>query len=286
MLKLSIKEVGVPVPPPATTSNPRVEIWRDTTGAVYAYGEVLGEDCWMHVPGLASFRFTRRDDEVAAAVASGVTEESVIDAYQRRVLPMAIQVRGLEILHASAVIAPGGVTALCGVSQTGKSTIAFGLSRRGYRLWGDDALAFKISNGDALAVSLPFELRLRPSAEKFYGGEAIGRSGADQNPQGIESERLAAICVLRRADDTEASVSVRRLSFPEAFPTVLAQGCWFTIQDEHDKRRVVDHYMDLAARTPIYDVTFKAGFENMPVLLDAIEQVLQENGPAASPKPE
>jgi hypothetical protein len=236
----------------------------------------------MHVPGLASFRFTRCDDEVAAAVASGASEESVIDAYHRRVLPMAVQVRGLEILHASAVIAPRGVTALCGVSQTGKSTIAFGLSRRGYRLWGDDALAFKISNGDALAVSLPFQIRLRPSAEKFYGGEAIGR--ADQYPPGIESERLAAICVLRRVDHAEAPVSVRRLSFPEAFPTVLAQGCWFTIRDEHDKRRVVDHYMDLAARTPIYDVTFKPGFENMPVLLDAIEQVLQENGQASSPK--
>src|SRR2546430_14235726 len=105
-MRLSIKQVERMVPPPAPSLGPPVEIWRDHAGAIYAYGEVFGEECWMHVPGLASFRFTRDGDEVAASVAEGAAEDQVVDAYRRRVLPMAIQVRGREILHASAVIAP------------------------------------------------------------------------------------------------------------------------------------------------------------------------------------
>lgn len=286
MLKLRIKEVGTVVPPHTPTFSHRVEIWRDNAGAVYAYGEILGEECWMHVPGLASFRFSRDADEVAASITHGAEEELVLDAYRRRVLPMALQVRGREILHASAVSSPTGVMALCGASQIGKSTIAFGLGRRGYSLWGDDVLAFEISNGNARAVSLPFEIRLRPSAADFFGREAVAASataGAVERSPALENAPLASLCVLRHADESAVPVIVRRLPFAEAFSTILGHACWFTIHDSEGKRRVIDHYLDLATRTPIFDVTFKPGFENLPAVLDAIEQVLQRSGQVASP---
>ena len=90
MMKLSIKPVESMPPPafPPPVSSP-VEIWRDHAGSVYAYGQIVGEECWMHLPGLASFRFTADDDEVAAAVTSDAEEDLVLDAYRRRVLPMA-----------------------------------------------------------------------------------------------------------------------------------------------------------------------------------------------------
>ena len=285
MMRLSIKHAEAMVPPPVPALDPPVEIWRDHAGAIYAYGEILGEECWMHVPGLASFRFTLDGDEIAAAITDGAEEELVQDAYRRRVLPMALQVRGREILHASAVNSHAGVTALCGASQAGKSTIAFGLSCRGHSLWGDDVLAFEISNGSAMAVSLPFEIRLRPSAAEFFGPEAMAVSaaaGTAEHLPGVKTVPIASLCVLRRADDSAVPVIVRRLPFAEAFSTILGHACWFTIHDSEGKRRVIDHYLDLAARTPIFDVVFKPGFENLPAVLDAIEQVLQENGQAAS----
>lgn len=278
-MKLSIKHAEAMVPPPVPALDPPVEIWRDHAGAIYAYGEILGEECWMHVPGLASFRFSRDDDEVAAAIADGAAQELVLDAYRRRVLPMALQVRGREILHASAISSPAGVTALCGASQTGKSTIAFGLNRRGYPLWGDDALAFEISNGAALAVSLPFEIRLRPAAAEFFGPAAMPASvmaATAEHPPGIESAPLASVCVLRR-DESSVPVVVRRLPFAEAFSTILGQACWFTMNDSGGKRRVIDHYLDLAARTPVFQVSFKPGLENLPAVLDAIERVVRQN---------
>ena len=275
MLKLRIKEEGVTIPPPSVVSNAGVEIWRDSTGAIYAYGETRGDQCLMHVSGVASYSFTRNGDEVAASVADGACRDVVLDAYRRRVLPMAVQVRGREVLHASAVRSPAGIIGLCGVSQTGKSTIAFGLSRRSYGVWCDDVLAFDVSNGRPVAISLPFELRLRPPAIALFGETTNGRTpAAGLSPPASETAPFAALCVLRRDDEQATPVTVKQLEFANAFQAVLGHACWFTIQDVYDKRRVIDHYMDLVAETPVYDVSFRTGLENLPLVLDAIESAL------------
>src|SRR5258708_12074146 len=101
MMRLSIKHAEAMVPRPVPALDPPVEIWRDHAGAIYAYGEILGEECWMHVPGLASFRFTLFGDEIAAAITDGAEEELVQDAYRRRALPMPPPVRRPQILHPS-----------------------------------------------------------------------------------------------------------------------------------------------------------------------------------------
>jgi hypothetical protein len=276
MLKLSIEHPDTlpSQPPPILT--PSLEIWRDSGGSVYAYGQSQGEECWMHVPGVATFRFTRQGDEVAAAVAQGAETDLILDAYRRRVLPMAVQVRGFEILHASAVRSEQGVIGLCGVTQTGKSTIAFGLSQRGYGLWCDDALAFDFLGGKMRAISLPFQLRLRPTAMDLFREQfsATPEKESESNPPGYETSELAALCVLRRTDDAAMPVSVQRLAFAQAFLAVLSHACWFTFEDAEDKRRVIDHYMDLAAKVPVFDVSFKSGLESLPAVLDAIETAI------------
>src|SRR5882724_4019796 len=168
MLRLNIERTDAVVPPPAWALNSRAEVWHDIQGGISAYAEVLGEEHWIHLPGLASFRFSRGGGEIAATVTSEAREELVLDAYRRRVLPMALQVCGREVLHASAVRSLAGIAALCADSETGKSTIAFGLSSRGYPLWADDLVAFEITDHLGLAISLPFNIRLRPSAAALF----------------------------------------------------------------------------------------------------------------------
>lgn len=270
MLKLSIKHEGVAVPPSSAVSNAGVEIWRDTTGAIYAYGERHGDECWMHVPGIASYCFTPEGDEVAASIAEGAQKDLVLDAYRRRVLPMAIQVGGSEVLHASAVRSAAGIIGLCGVSQTGKSTIAFGLSQRGFSIWCDDALAFQVSGQEPLAISLPFQLRLRPTARKLFGDEIM--TPETSNLPGSDKAPLAAICVLRRDDEGAAPAKFRRLGFSEAFLRLLDHAYWFKLENASQKRQLIERYMDLAAAIPIFDVSFKSGLEHLPAVLDVIEE--------------
>jgi hypothetical protein len=272
MLKLIIADPEA-MPPPAL--NPRAEVWRDNDGAVCAYGQVLGEEYWMHLPRLASFRLSPVADEVTAVVPSGTSQELVFDAYRRSVLPMALQVRGREVLHASAVRTPQGVLALCGISETGKSTIAFGLSLRGHQLWADDAVAFEISSGEATVHSLPFEIRLRPAPARWFEVDAV--SPPKDLPFRAETAPLAAVCVLRRNDGAGSPVAVRRLSSAGAFAAVLAYAYCFTLQDLERKRRMMSHYLGLVATVPILDVCFETGLANVPAILDAIEQALGEN---------
>jgi hypothetical protein len=232
----------------------------------------------MHVFGVASYHFTRDGDEVAASVAEGARTDLVLDAYRRRILPMAVQVRGREILHASAVRSAAGVVGLCGEPQTGKSTIAFGLSRRGYALWSDDAFAFELNEDRAYSISLPFELRLRPRSRSFFELQTLPIESTTEEAMSscYDKAPIALICTLRRADDQADRVQVRRLPFAEAFSAVLSHACWFSFVDDADKRRVIGNYMELVTTTPIYDVSFKSGLENLAQVLDAIEEVTEQ----------
>ena len=81
----------------------------------------------------------------------------VIDWYRRAIAPMALQLLGMQVVHASAVLTDEGVVGFCAHSQTGKSTLAYGFGRRGYELWADDALAFDVVDGDARALPFPFD---------------------------------------------------------------------------------------------------------------------------------
>jgi hypothetical protein len=278
MLKLTIERMGAIVPPSPRTSDPCCDVWRDGDGTVYAYAENLGDEYWMHLPDLASFRFTSRGDEVAAAVTGTATDELVLDAYQRRILPMALQVSGREVLHASAVRSPAGVTALCADSETGKSTIAFGLSSRGYPVWADDLVAFEVSDHGGVAISLPFTMRLRPPAAALFKGTASvpDEEGNGHVSPGVETSPLAAICVLRRESALTSPVAVQLLPSGEAFAAVLSHAWSFGLEDADRKRRMINHYLELVARAPVFEVSFPSGLENLPATLDAIETVLVE----------
>src|ERR687885_2742131 len=150
MLKLSIASPPATPPRLFEETDPDVEVWRHHDGTVTAYGTSCDGRHWMRMPGVGTFEFRTGSDVVGAFPEGDADDDLVRDAFRRAVLPMALQVLGREVLHASAVLGPRGVVALCAVSETGKSTVAYGLSRRpGYELWADDAVAFELGGGDA-----------------------------------------------------------------------------------------------------------------------------------------
>ena len=287
MLKLSIRRAGEFALPRHQTENPNVEIWRGTQGGVAAYAEVIGDQHWMHLPGVGSFSFLRCGDQVTAAVPPGVREEIVVEMYRRRVLPMALQVCGREVLHSSAIRSNAGVTALCGLSEAGKSTVAYGLSRRGYALWADDTVAFEISANGGTSILLPFNVRLRPASAKHFGVDEtrpVGNVSHYDFQLGRETAPLVTVCVLRRAECTDSLVTVKRLTLAEAFSAALDHACCFIPQTDDRKRCMIHNYLDLAAQTPFFDICFQPGLENLPAVLDAIEQIVDQAASRARPE--
>jgi hypothetical protein len=267
MLELAIAEEEAVLPDRAEGE---VEVWREQ-GQVCAYGYPARGQNWLHVPGLATFRFLRSDQPVVGIPTGSADGVAVRDAFERTALPMALQSLGRQVLHASAVRTPAGVIAFCGDSGTGKSTLAYAAARRGYRLWADDAVAFDVTGADVVALPLPFRIILRPESSAFFGSDA---DTDVQSPAATGPEPLAAVVILERIEDR--GVSVARLSGADAFPAALAQGYCYRPTDAEQNARMVDDYLELAARVPVLAARFEPRFESVEKLLDAIDNVLEE----------
>ncbi len=249
-----------------------VEVWRDNDGRLSAWAQNAGTDRWMYLPGVASYRIRPGHREVVAVPHSSGVTELVVDGYRRAVLPMAVQLGGREVLHASAVVTAAGVVGFCAVSMTGKSTLAYELSRRGYGLWGDDALAFDSTDTSIDAFALPFQLQLRQP----YDDASPARSPALACSGSEASVPLAAVCILERAQSADApeSARVRRLSPAEAFPPLLSHAYCYSLDQIERNREMIGHYIDLAAGVPVFNVVFRPGLEHLPSVLRTIERVV------------
>ena len=253
----------------------QVEVWYDCAGRLAAWAQNVGSDRWMYLPGVASYRIRPRSREVFAVPHSSGLTDLVVGGYWRSVLPMAIQLAGGEVLHASAVLTAVGVIGFCAVSMTGKSTFAYELSRRGYGLWGDDALAVDTTNTPVDALPLPFQLQLREP----YDDESLATTSAPACSRSEASVSLAAICTLERAPSAETpeSAQVRRLSPAEAFRSLLSHAYCYSLDDVKRNREMIEHYIDLAARIPVFNVVFRPGLEHLPSALRTIERVVGMN---------
>lgn len=258
------------------------QVWRDQDGNAWAYHYLLDGRHWMSFPGLASFCFDCHTDEVKAIPHLHGHSELIQETYHHSVLPMALQVRGMEVLHASAVLMQHGVVALCANSGTGKSTIAFGLGKRGYSLWADDTVVFEARGTYLRSVPVPFKSYLLPDAEANFGDDhPSGISPMNgTNPARVQDEPmpLSAVLVLQRLPAASHAVAVEavRLLPPQAFPAVLPYAVCFGLGEVERKRSMMATYLELSARVPIFEIRFRPGLEHLPEILDNVEQVVHQ----------
>lgn len=275
MLRLVIAGATAVIPPVPDPADSDVEVWRDHDGAVAASGHVVDGKHWMHLPGVASFGFSASSLDVEAFAPPSARVEWIVDAYHRTVVPMVLQVHGFEVLHASGIRTPEGVVALCGVKETGKSTLAYALAQRGHPVWTDDAVVLRARDASVDTLSVPFDLRLRPASASFFGRGEPPPIRAVAEPLRLEPAPLAAICVLERSSELPAgeAVQVCRLVSAEAFTAVLPHAYCFSLRDSARKQRMMNQYLRVVHEVPIFRVRFRTGLENLPAILDALEQI-------------
>ena len=191
--------------------------------------------------------------------------ELVQDTFRRMVLPLALQAQGREVLHASGVRTGAGVVALCARAGTGKSTIACALSRRGHRLWADDAVVFEADRAGMEALPLPFTLRLRPASAAHFADGPV-----DSEPHTpLRPERLAAVFVLERRNGAPAEVE--RLASASGFREVLTHGYCFSMHDRDRNAAMVRNYLELVDRVPAFRLSFPDGLDGLGELVTLIE---------------
>src|SRR3954463_8568894 len=139
----------VPVPDPSCSS---AHVWRGCDHRIVATGHPEAGVHWMHWPNLGAFAFAPGAEFVTAFPLPAVHSDLIEDIYQRGVLPMSLQALVLEALHASVLLLPRGLLGLFATSETGKSTLAYELAKRGHTHWADDSVLFNTDAKDPTSI--------------------------------------------------------------------------------------------------------------------------------------
>ena len=236
----------------------------------------------MHLPGIASFRFGSRAEEalvVPEPCRPPIALAMIEDDYRRAVLPMALQAHGQEVIHASAVITEDGVVAFCGRSQTGKSTVAYGLHRRGYRVWADDTLVFDASAEFVQVIPYPHRLRIRSEAADYFDLHELRRRDTSSwtalEQAQDEPASLACIFLLDRETQSSTPVETVRLTPAEALAGIVEHAYWFPLDDTERTRRMIGRYLALATQVPVFRMRFRAALDQLPAMLDQVQAAVR-----------
>ena len=90
-----------------------------------------------------------------------------------QVIPYAMNLKGIESLHASSVLSPSGVIAFLGKSGYGKSTLAASLIKSGFSLISDNVVPIYNRYGEIWTSSGPPDIGLWPKTWLFLNPSAI-----------------------------------------------------------------------------------------------------------------
>lgn len=221
---------------------------------------------WLSLPGIALYRFGDEGD--AVALADGAGREEADDAWVRSVLPLVLQARGTQVLHASAALtASGSVLALSGSSTAGKSTLAAALLGRGRTVVADDALGFAAAHDGVAAYPLPFRVRLHGEAR-----EQVPLPAAASRGNGGGSHPFAGVVVLAPAAAPLASAQLSRLAAADAFGVLMPHAYCFSL--EEGKEALVEAYLALAGAVPVWRLDYPQRIERLDETVDSLERML------------
>jgi hypothetical protein len=259
------------------TGDPTVTLWCNRQGVLGALSHIVDREHWLHNLGVASFKLDFSRNAVFAVPSPSASPEEINDEFQNTVWPTFLQILGWEALHASAVISAHGVVAFCAASETGKSTLAYGLGLRGYPVWADDAVVLEFLPQSIQTVSLPFHLRLRSSSALHFGYSEAQMTRGRLRREGQRTETplsVKAICLLEQVESLPDGrvVTIQLLGGAEGVVGVLDHALYFNRQDQARKRRMIQNYLRLVGQVAVFKVCMSRGVERLPTILDELEQ--------------
>ena len=252
--------------PQTRRRRPFEQHWRDIDGRLIATGGRVNNGWWMHWAGLATFWFDDSDRVRAEPVRSGL-ESTLQDIFLRGVVPVVLLSRGFEALHASAVLHPRGVVALCGTSGRGKSTIALALAETGLPHYADDTIVYRVADGQPVAVSLPFPVRVDVSARVALG-DGSAAAGSIERTRSAPFHRIYHLV-------RDSTLDPRQPQFEavppqRGFELLLTHAHPFEMGTSARHRDFVQNLMTLAATIGVWECRFAPELSALPSLAAAV----------------
>lgn len=197
------------------------------------------------------------------------------------VLSFALLRKGLEQLHAAAVVIHGSAVAFMGDPGLGKSTLASALVKRGYPLLTDDLLVIQVKEPDVFArPGLPRLKLFADSAGMFPGAHAIPttvNSVTGKRILGLAPAKfrdsdvpLRVLYRLGPASSESHLVQISNLSQHDAFVEICKATFNSGITEASRLKGQFQIASRLASSVPVKRLSFKREFAAIPAICDAI----------------
>jgi hypothetical protein len=241
----------------------------------------VGEWCWFRIERVATYRFPIESPDLSVSCVAepdvGSSLKTIVDSYYRTVVPLALQVYGLEAMHGTAVETATGAVALCGRTHAGKTTLTYALSRRGNRLLADDGLVIDASTATRRVAlqPIPFALMIREATAEHFGTPVREYVTVDDGVSRVDtvpSVPLTAVVLLDRVENGE--LAVHALSKSEAYMSLLNHCYVFSLEDVGRKARMMSAYARFANTVPVFRLTYPDGLERVDEAAAAVEELV------------
>jgi hypothetical protein len=259
--------------------------WREEDGSAWISLGRTRHGYLVRFARVADFLLSRDASTIGCHARPRVPALTVRHLLLDQVIPMVLGHRGHLAIHASAVVAAGGVLAFAGKAGWGKSTLCASLARSGRPALADDCVVIEERRGCLVAVPSYPGLRLWPDAARVLG-HGRGRSPLGGVPVADYSDKrrvdprrrrtrragaapLSAIYVLA-PPGTAKVVRISRLVPREAVGRLLAHTHRLDVTDRARLTAELDALGRLAGRVPVFELAFPRDLRRLPRLRAAV----------------
>lgn len=261
------------------TSAPE-ERFLDASGNVCALARRRGGDFIIEVPDVGLFEVCADGSFRTVSRVADAADAEIGRALDRIVRPLALQLGGAEILHASAVSRGDRVLVLVGLSQAGKSTLAAALaaSNRGWVGRADDHVCLRFESGLPMQEVLSFAPELRPASATWLASQPAFRlSGLSTATSDAPLLPVGGVLLLRPSGSGErTSLSIEPVLPGQAFGEVFVHAHVLSLENPARKRALVEHFLHFAETVPTARMARPEGLDHVPAIIEAIETWFDE----------
>jgi hypothetical protein len=246
----------------------KVNEWYDDCGAVLARAFSCEDTHWIEWRGLGVFAFSGGSHAVRVWRERNSSREAIADAFSRMLQPIILQALGWQVLHAGAAAGPAGMLAFCGRAGSGKSTLAFAMQQAGCQQFADDAVVLRSKRDCVTAYPLPFTPGLKPASRAHFDARRPWLTSPASQP--VEVPLTAVFLLAQNAELAGPRISL--LQQGPAFSELLTHAHCFDAEDPTHTRRLVDDYIEIVKRVPVFTLEYRPDFQNLGELTCAVVQ--------------
>lgn len=193
---------------------------------------------------------------VRAAGGAEPVAAGVLDAALGPGLILALALRDVWCLHASAVATPQGALAFLGPGGSGKSTLAAALDGvRGWRRLADDVLPMRLSGSGVEALPQFLQPRL-----------AAGQQWRSPSPEALPLVRVYLLDLAAGEPSVVGPPAVRPLGAGSAAVGLLAGTVAARLFDRDLTRRQLDACAETVRRLPVQRLAYRRRREELPAV--------------------